>query len=409
MTQRILAKVGIHAVEGKDLPQMDLGGSCDSVLQIVIGPNTRKTKPVMKSLNPVWNEAFEMEVYDLKAPVEFTVLDWDRLSRNDVVGHTKLNLASLPPGKNDLWLGMGQVKDKNPHIHVVVEILPRIHVRLVEGKELPTSDLFGGQSDPYVEFSHVKNVKRSNTIKKSLNPTWNEDFDFDIHDLSSPLMIQVFDWDLGSKSDLLGKCVVTLTSLKMGVNDVWVSLPTKGSIHLIIDALGFGTFDPQHHVQPIQQSQQNLQQNFEQLSIKKEEFVQMNTHVDTKPVVHTTVVTHTVSHDQKPVEHHTEVKHTEVKHDEHKGEHKDDHHKDKHHKDEKHKDEKHKDEKHKDDKHKDDKHHKDEQHDEHKKDKKDKKHDGDHKEKKEKKDKKDKKEKKDKKSGSSSDSSSDSD
>jgi len=397
MTQRILCKVNIVAVEGKDLPQMDLGGSCDSILQIVIGHNSRKTKPVMKSLNPVWNEQFDVEIYDLNTPVEFTVLDWDRLSRNDVVGHCKLNLTSLPPGKNDLWLGLGQVKDKNPHVHVVVEILPRIHVKLVEAKDLPSSDLFGGQSDPYVEFAHLKNVKRSATVKKTLNPTWNEDFDFDIHDLNSPLMVQVFDWDLGSKSDLLGKCVVTMTSLKMGNNDIWLSLPTKGSVHLIIDALGFGSYDPNKgHVQPIQQSQQNLHQNVQELSVKREEFVQMNTHVDTKPIVNTTVVTHTVSVDQKPVEHHTNqvTQHvTTVQHgDSHSTSHSKDEHHDSHSKDG-HKDHKDKDHKDKDHKHKDK--------DGKKKDKKDK---G------EKKDKKHKKDKKDKKAGSSdSSSSSDSD
>jgi hypothetical protein len=314
----------------------------------------------------------------MKTAVQFTAMDWDALSRNDVIGACQLQLGSLPPGKNDLWLPCGEVKGQKPSIHVVVEILPRVHVKLIEAKDLPKSDLLTGSSDPYIEFTLLKNVKRSNTQKRTTNPQWNEDFDFEVHDMDHALQVKAFDWDLGSKSDLIGEAVVTMTSLKIGHNDVWTTLSKGGSVHLDIEAMGFGTYSGgQIVVQPIQQTQQNIQQNVQQVQEVKKELVELHT-----VTPQTTTTTTTTSS-------HQEVKKDSGSHGSH------DDHKKSDHGDDKHKGDKHKDDKHKDDKHKDKEH------------KKDKHKDGEKKEKKDKGDKK-KKDKTDKKSGSSS-SSSDSD
>jgi hypothetical protein len=370
--QKILCRVQINVVQGREMPDLDsMGGTCDSFVQIKIGPNTRKTKPCKKSLNPIWKEIFDIEVYDLSTPVEFTAYDWDALSKNDVIGAVQLQLGSLPPGKNDLWLPLGQVKDKTPAIQVVVEILPRVHIKLIDGKDLPKSDLLTGSSDPYIEFTVMKNVKRSATQKRTTNPQWNEEFDFEVHDMDQPIAIKAYDWDLGTKSDLIGEVIVTMTSLKIGHNDLTVSLSKGGSLHLDVEAMGFGTYSGgQIVVQPIQQSIQNIQHNVEQVKEVKKEFVELNTVTPKVQTTNTTTTTTTSSGNNTSSDH----KSSDSK------------------KDGKHKD-------------KDGKKHKD---GEHKKEKKEKK-DGD-KPKKEKKDKKEHKDKKDKKSGSSSSSdSSDSD
>lgn len=49
-----------------------------------------------------------------------------------------------------------------------------------------------GSSDPYVKFNYKgKNIFKSSTIFKNLNPTWNEQFSHLIDDLSTPLQIDV--------------------------------------------------------------------------------------------------------------------------------------------------------------------------------------------------------------------------
>ena len=44
-------------------------------------------------------------------------------------------------------------------------------------------------------------------IKKSCYPRWNESFEFELDDTlaDSPLSVEVWDWDLVSKNDFLGK------------------------------------------------------------------------------------------------------------------------------------------------------------------------------------------------------------
>lgn len=74
-------------------------------------------------------------------------------------------------------------------------------VRLIECRNVAAQDP-NGKSDPYVKFSFGRSKKKSKTIKKTLSPVYNEEFDLS-GDTSQLLKIRVFDWDRLGGDDFL--------------------------------------------------------------------------------------------------------------------------------------------------------------------------------------------------------------
>ncbi|KAK8899232.1 GTPase activator activity protein [Tritrichomonas musculus] len=56
----------IRAIEAADLPRMDDGGQSDPYLtfQLDQSPETFKTKIVKQNLNPIWNEVFDIPIFE---------------------------------------------------------------------------------------------------------------------------------------------------------------------------------------------------------------------------------------------------------------------------------------------------------------------------------------------------------
>jgi len=69
-----------------------------------------------------------------------------------------------------------------------------------------------GTSDPYVKvFLRGQEIFKTGTIKKTLNPIWNEKFSVPIAErLSSKLIFQVYDWNKVEKHDLIGQTEIPL-------------------------------------------------------------------------------------------------------------------------------------------------------------------------------------------------------
>lgn len=105
---------------------------------------------------------------------------------------------------------------------------------------------FNGKSDPWVKVKFGDKVKKTQVIKKTLEPEWNEDFSFPIDEgddfLKTPLHLTMLDKDLIS-SDFMGQCVIDLEEKledQSGFNG-WISLWDKnmskrehGSLHVKI-------------------------------------------------------------------------------------------------------------------------------------------------------------------------------
>uniref|UniRef100_A0A3Q0RJ75 Multiple C2 and transmembrane domain containing 1 n=1 Tax=Amphilophus citrinellus TaxID=61819 RepID=A0A3Q0RJ75_AMPCI len=70
-------------------------------------------------------------------------------------------------------------------------------------------------NDPYVKFKIAgKEVFRSKTIHKNLNPVWDERVSLLVETLRDPLYVKVFDYDFGLQDDFMGSAYLHLESLE---------------------------------------------------------------------------------------------------------------------------------------------------------------------------------------------------
>lgn len=91
----------------------------------------------------------------------------------------------------------------------------KLSTEIIDGKNLPAADR-SGKSDPYVSFFlNGERAFKTKTIKKSLNPTWDESFTTQIASRTGAIFVaKVYDWDIGEKDDLLGQAQIDLSSLE---------------------------------------------------------------------------------------------------------------------------------------------------------------------------------------------------
>ncbi|XP_039400971.1 multiple C2 and transmembrane domain-containing protein 1 isoform X4 [Mauremys reevesii] len=107
----------------------------------------------------------------------------------------------------------------------------QLDITLKRGQNLAARDRgvslsLTGTSDPYVKFKiGGKEVFRSKTIHKNLNPVWEEKTCILIDHPREPLYIKVFDYDFGFQDDFIGSAFMDLTSLELNrPTDITLSL-----------------------------------------------------------------------------------------------------------------------------------------------------------------------------------------
>ncbi|ETE71807.1 Multiple C2 and transmembrane domain-containing protein 1, partial [Ophiophagus hannah] len=90
----------------------------------------------------------------------------------------------------------------------------QLDITLRRGTNLAVRDR-RGTSDPYVKFKlGGKEIFRSKTISKNLNPVWEERTSILIEHLREQLYIKVFDYDFGLQDDFMGSAFLDLNSLE---------------------------------------------------------------------------------------------------------------------------------------------------------------------------------------------------
>uniref|UniRef100_A0A803KA54 Multiple C2 domains, transmembrane 1 n=1 Tax=Xenopus tropicalis TaxID=8364 RepID=A0A803KA54_XENTR len=118
----------------------------------------------------------------------------------------------------------------------------QLDVTLKNGSNLAARDR-GGTSDPYVKFKiGGKEVFRSKTIHKNLNPVWDEKVCLFIDSIKEPLYVKVFDYDFGLQDDFMGSAFLDLTTVELNSSkDVALELRDPqhsdhklGTIHLAV-------------------------------------------------------------------------------------------------------------------------------------------------------------------------------
>lgn len=262
----------VKLVQAKDLTNKDMIGKSDPYAVLYIRPlrdRMQKSKTINNDLNPIWNAHFEFVVEDASTQhLVVKIYDDEGLQAAELLGCAQVMLRDLQPGKvKDVWLNLvkdlelqrdtkyrGQVHlellycpfglengfvnpfaDQNSMTSLEkvlktetngteaadtgrttrksdVIIRGVLSVTVISADDLPAMDVMG-KSDPYVVLTLKKTEAKNKTrvVNESLNPVWNQTFDFVVEDaLHDMLILEVWDHDTFGK-DYMGRCIMTLT------------------------------------------------------------------------------------------------------------------------------------------------------------------------------------------------------
>lgn len=265
----------VKLVQAKELTNKDIIGKSDPFAKLYIRPlreRTKTSKTINNQLNPIWNEHFEFVVEDASTQhLVVKVYDDEGLQQSEFIGCAQMRLKDLEPGKvKDVWLKLvkdlqvqrdtknrGQVHlellyipfgTENKFINPFApkfsmtslekalksgesidpadmekdalqkrrEVIVRgvLSVTVISADDLPPADIMG-KADPFVVL-HMKKTESKNktrVVNESLNPVWNQTFDFVVEDgLHDMLILEVYDHDTFGK-DRMGRVILTLTRL----------------------------------------------------------------------------------------------------------------------------------------------------------------------------------------------------
>ncbi|KAJ4951037.1 hypothetical protein NE237_027869 [Protea cynaroides] len=280
----------VKLVQAKELTNKDIIGKSDPFAKVYIRPlhdKIKTSKTINNELNPIWNEHFEFVVEDLSTQQLFVkVYDDEGVQAAELIGCAQVPLKDLEPGKvKDVWLKL--VKDLQVQrdtkyrgqVHLELLYCPYgmengfvnpfgtkysmtslekvykggdgaevadgattttrkkrdvivrgvLSVTVISAEDLPVVDLMG-KADPYVVLymKKTENKNKTRVVNDSLNPVWNQTFDFVVEDgLHDMLILEVWDHDTFGK-DYMGRCIMTLTRVILE-GEYKESLPVDGA------------------------------------------------------------------------------------------------------------------------------------------------------------------------------------
>ncbi|KAM0896336.1 hypothetical protein ACQ4PT_023263 [Festuca glaucescens] len=90
----------------------------------------------------------------------------------------------------------------------MVEFIGILNVKVIGGTKLAVRDMYS--SDPYVVLTLGQQKAQTSVIKRNLNPVWNEELKLSVPQQYGPLKLQVLDYDMVSKDDLMGQAEIDL-------------------------------------------------------------------------------------------------------------------------------------------------------------------------------------------------------
>ncbi|XP_011870494.1 PREDICTED: synaptotagmin-5 isoform X1 [Vollenhovia emeryi] len=225
----------VHLIEAHDLAGSDQGGFNDPYVKLTLSPEVdsrkRQTQIHRNDPNPFFDQHFKFPVsYEelQEKTLVLQVFDYDRFSRNDVVGSVRVAMDSLELASStssvEVW---GEIaRERKPpeeiqEVLVSLSYLPsaeRLTVLMMKARNLfPQQDK--ETLDPFAKVSllcgerRVKKKKKTAVRRATTNPVWNEAMSFNIPAsslASSAIEICVLDSssELIGGNAIIGSCII---------------------------------------------------------------------------------------------------------------------------------------------------------------------------------------------------------
>ncbi|CAH1968325.1 unnamed protein product [Acanthoscelides obtectus] len=221
----------VHLIEAHDLAPCDQGGFTDPYVRVSLLPEVdarkRQTSIHRNNPNPLFDQMFKFPVSHEELQFKTLVLqvfDYDRFSRNDIIGEVTMNLSDVDIANSiEIWGEIARTKKPKEDIQEVLislSYLPsaeRVTVVLLKARNLFLSEA-KESLDPFVKVYlqvNGKRVKKKKTASKkgSCNPVWNEALTFSLSSSNVPnaaIEVLIFDQgnDLIGTNPLIGSCVI---------------------------------------------------------------------------------------------------------------------------------------------------------------------------------------------------------
>ncbi|TYH05748.1 hypothetical protein ES288_A08G106300v1 [Gossypium darwinii] len=232
----------VKLIQARDLTNKDIIGKSDPYAVLFVRPLPDRTKK--SKIIDATTQHLVVRIYDDEG-----------VQASEFIGCAQVLLSELEPGKvKDVWLnlvkdleiqrdskyrgqfykplssdfsmtslervlknganGTDDIENEKAVTHKKREIIIRgvLSVTVISAEDLPIVDLMG-KADPYVVLTMKKSELKNKTrvVNDSLNPVWNQTFDFVVEDgLHDMLILEVWDHDTFGK-DYMGRCILTLT------------------------------------------------------------------------------------------------------------------------------------------------------------------------------------------------------
>eukprot|EP00467_Chlorarachnion_reptans_P016072 CAMPEP_0114518238 /NCGR_PEP_ID=MMETSP0109-20121206/18331_1 /TAXON_ID=29199 /ORGANISM="Chlorarachnion reptans, Strain CCCM449" /LENGTH=379 /DNA_ID=CAMNT_0001698833 /DNA_START=213 /DNA_END=1352 /DNA_ORIENTATION=+ len=216
---------------------------------------------VKKSLNPEFEEQFEVPCVDLES-IRFQVKDHDVIGKNEELGHVtiyqKKEKLSRWPVTKDLKLRQGSLRVtlslSSKKDWVLKPYAGILKVKIMEAAQLHDTNMLTHQN-PFVSVKYLDDEQKTDVcLKGGVTPKWNQTLEFKVEHAVGPLEAQwvhitVKDKEL-LKEDYIGQVTLPLQLLLTNKKKWWKLFwnqsknETRGEILLEASFTGEGGYPP---------------------------------------------------------------------------------------------------------------------------------------------------------------------